>query len=68
MHFLEYLTKETFRLGEWFDVYNYSQYGEKVNGGKEYVINYEGSVKHKKKGGRDAYERWQERIKISFLK
>ena len=21
MHFLEYLTKETFRLGEWFDVY-----------------------------------------------
>ena len=25
MHFLEYLTKETFRLGEWFDVYGYAK-------------------------------------------
>ncbi|MCC2197977.1 hypothetical protein LKD73_17535, partial [Fusicatenibacter sp. CLA-AA-H241] len=24
LHFLEYLTKETFRLGEWFDVYRVS--------------------------------------------
>lgn len=35
--------------GAWFDVYNYSQYGEKGNGGKKYVTDMKVFVKQERK-------------------